>query len=251
MLQRPLKLDSRPLHDQAITAINRLIESGRFQPGDRLPREAELAEQLGISRSTLREALSQLESHGIVIRRHGVGTFVAAPARSVLAAGLEKLESLRSLAGRGGLDEERVAWEVDPMAAAEALAAALSVQPGSPLVRVQMTAAIEGCPFAYLDSCVPDHFVDFAELAAYPRGSLLDYLTERGRVSPAYTRSEVFAVAAGPHAARLRLAPAAPLLHLAETYYTGEGQPVARSLNFFLTDCFNFHIVRRVAAGGG
>jgi GntR family transcriptional regulator len=251
MLQSPIKRDSRPLYDQAIGAINTLIENGRFQPGDRLPPEDELAVRLGISRSTLREALSHLESHGIVIRRHGVGTFVAAPAGAMLAAGLEKLESLRSLAARVGLNEDRAAWEIDRLPATEARAAALAIQPGSPVVRVQMTAAVEGRLFAYLDAHVPDHFVNLDELAAYPKGSLLDYLTERGQVSLAYTRSEVFAVEAGKRVApRLRVPPRTPLLHLAETYYTDVGQPVAQSLNYFMTDCFSFHIVRRVAGSG-
>jgi GntR family transcriptional regulator len=250
MTQPALKATSRPLYNLAIATIEGLIESGHYQPGDRLPPEEELAGLLGISRSTLRETMSHLEGNGVVIRRHGVGTFVAAPARALLEAGLEKLESLRSLAARAGAAEERTGWEVETLVAPAPLAASLSVRPGSALVRVQMTAAIAGYPFAYLDGYVPEHFVDFDELRAYPTGSLLDYLIQRGQVSIAYTRSEVHSVEAGkPIAAHLGLKARAPLLHLDETYFTDVGHPVVRSFNYFMTNRFGFHIVRRVVAG--
>ena len=58
-------------------AISTEIEEGRFQPGDRLPPERRYAEQLGVSRGALREAIKTLEAEGRVITRHGVGVEVA------------------------------------------------------------------------------------------------------------------------------------------------------------------------------
>jgi GntR family transcriptional repressor for pyruvate dehydrogenase complex len=64
------------LSQQIVAQICQLIRQGRFRPGDRLPPERELSEQLQVSRASLREALRALEVSGIVEARHGGGTFV-------------------------------------------------------------------------------------------------------------------------------------------------------------------------------
>lgn len=61
---------------QVVTEICRLIRQGVYKAGDQLPPERELAEQLQVSRPSLREALRVLEMTGIVASRHGGGTFV-------------------------------------------------------------------------------------------------------------------------------------------------------------------------------
>lgn len=244
---RPLKLDTRPLYDRAIEALNEFIERGEYKPGDRLPSEEELAKQLGISRPTLREALGNLESSGVIVRRHGVGTFVASPARGNLQGGLEQLESLRSLAAQAGVNEERADWVVDTIFASDELASRLELERGAPLVYVQMTAKAEGCLFAYFKSYIPANYVDVGDLQGYSEGSLLDYLTERDELKISYTYSDLYAVAADQElAGRLEVAEGTPLLHLVELYYTETGQPVTVSLNYFVTDRLNFHILRRV-----
>ena len=57
-------------------AITEMIVQQRFRPGDRLPNELELAEELHVGRTTLREALRILSTRGLVEARRGVGTFV-------------------------------------------------------------------------------------------------------------------------------------------------------------------------------
>lgn len=58
--------------------IHKLVESGRFKVGSKLPTERALAEQLGVQRNAVRDALAVLESEGIVVRKIGSGTFVSA-----------------------------------------------------------------------------------------------------------------------------------------------------------------------------
>lgn len=70
---------SIPLYIQIADRLVSQIESGELSPGDRLPSERELSEKLGINRMTLRRALRVLESQGLVLRKHGVGTFVGEP----------------------------------------------------------------------------------------------------------------------------------------------------------------------------
>ena len=69
-------LDSDKLSGKAISQIEGLINSGALKPGDKLPPERELATQLRLSRSILREALKTLEGLGYIYRKPGGGTFV-------------------------------------------------------------------------------------------------------------------------------------------------------------------------------
>lgn len=72
----PAKLTRSRLSNQAADALKRAIVDGTYPPGARLPTEKALAESLGVTRLTVREALSQLSSAGFVDTRHGSGTYV-------------------------------------------------------------------------------------------------------------------------------------------------------------------------------
>ncbi|MDF2859258.1 MAG: GntR family transcriptional regulator, partial [Neobacillus sp.] len=71
-----IKLDSRHLYLQVIDRLKQDIDKGVYKEKEKLPSEFDLAKQLGVSRATLREALRILEEENVIIRRHGVGTFV-------------------------------------------------------------------------------------------------------------------------------------------------------------------------------
>ncbi len=65
-----------PLYHQLKQILRSEIERGTYKPSDRLPSEPEMIQLYGVSRITVRQALSELETEGIVIRRHGKGTYV-------------------------------------------------------------------------------------------------------------------------------------------------------------------------------
>jgi GntR family transcriptional regulator len=244
-----LRGDSRPLYAQTVDVLYALIQDGTFHAGAPLPAAEVLADQLGVSRSTLREAISYLEMDGLLVRRQGVGTYVAATPGAQVRGGLERLRSFRELAKMAG---RRVVEDLDRkvhlVPAGERESHALRLDSGAELVRVQVVEAIEGCRMAYLDSvapCVPD-LVDLETLNA-AEGSLLDYLVDYTDVPLAYTRSSLYAIDADEVlASHLQVGSGRSLLHLAETLYTEKGQPVAMSLNYFITDCFSFTINRRI-----
>ncbi len=71
--------DGLPLYLQLSSLIRRCIASGLVKPGDQLPSEAELCKHFAISRSTVRQALKELEEQGLILRRQGMGSFVAEP----------------------------------------------------------------------------------------------------------------------------------------------------------------------------
>ena len=76
------ELDPRgrmPLYEQLIASLARLIRQGDLAPGALLPPEPDLAASLGLSRQTVNQALTRLARRGLLIRRRGLGTFVAEP----------------------------------------------------------------------------------------------------------------------------------------------------------------------------
>lgn len=65
-----------PLYMQLSELLTREIAAGRWQPGERLPTEAALAQRLGVAIGTLRKALAELEARGLLLRRQGSGTYL-------------------------------------------------------------------------------------------------------------------------------------------------------------------------------
>jgi Transcriptional regulators len=74
--------------DEAIVRIRELITSGRINPGDRLPPEQDLATMLGISRSSLREAVKALSQARVLDVRRGDGTYVTSLEPDLLLSGM-------------------------------------------------------------------------------------------------------------------------------------------------------------------
>src|SRR5512142_1923715 len=127
---------SAPLAQQAADEILSGIRSGKLANGDGLlPSEAELSQRFEVSRATIREALAKLEHAGVIVRRHGVGTFVARP-QPVVGAGLEELESLETLARRIGLKTHMSKASIEERTASAAEAERLQLAPSDRVLSV-------------------------------------------------------------------------------------------------------------------
>jgi GntR family transcriptional repressor for pyruvate dehydrogenase complex len=89
----------RRAFDEIVAQVRGMVRSGELQPGDRLPAERVLAEQFGVSRNTVREALRMMEISGLVALRTGAGggAFVAKPDPGVAARGLADAFQLNGL----------------------------------------------------------------------------------------------------------------------------------------------------------
>ncbi|HEY77328.1 MAG TPA: GntR family transcriptional regulator [Thermoflexia bacterium] len=238
------QLDRRPLYVQVHDRLLAFIQESGMEPGERLPSESTLADQLGVSRATLREALRLLEEEGVIVRRHGVGTFVAANRH--LESGLERLESVLALAGRQGMETRMEDLEVRIVRADRSVAERLGTDPGVSLTYVSRTILVEDQPVAYLEDLVLTDWLSPDHLNAEFSGSVLDLL--RGlypqRVQEAL--AEITAVRAGRSLARrLGVSPGAALLLLEETLFDTTGAPVGFSRNYFVPERFRFHVVRR------
>src|SRR5919198_570539 len=82
---------------EIVEQVKAAIREGRLAPGDQLPPERDLTQQLGVSRVSVRDALRMLEAHGLVEVRVGArgGAFVTAPAPRLVGEGLPKNLLLR------------------------------------------------------------------------------------------------------------------------------------------------------------
>jgi GntR family transcriptional regulator len=245
--QAPLRADQRPLYAQASEALRELVLHGGYTAGDRLPSEIELSQRLGISRPTLREALRQLEEDGVIVRRHGVGTFVAA-SEPVIEAGLEVLESLDRIAERSGLSTGMSEARVEERAAVPDEIEGLGLQSDTPVTVVTRVIMADGERVAYLTDVVPQAYLRKSDLGLDFHGSVLDLLVARGWPALAHSRTELVAEAADAGLAQaLHIQRGAPLMKLVAQLFTADGQIVDYSISHFVPGYFRFHVVRRIA----
>lgn len=108
MLQAIEEIETQAVSDAISEHILKLISAGAFKPGDPLPPQRKLAAQLGVSLSSLREALRALAAVGIVEIKHGRGTFICAHATDALVKQLDWAVLLQSDETRELMEARRV-----------------------------------------------------------------------------------------------------------------------------------------------
>jgi GntR family transcriptional regulator len=213
-------------------------------PGDRLPTEPKLAEKLGVSRATLREAMRTFETQGLIQRRQGVGTFVVRPS-GVLDTGLELLESIESMAERTGLEVRMGAYEFARRAADSHESQLFGVKN---VLQVTRVIEAEERPIAYLVDILPGQALSDEELQEHFTGSVLDLLIKRGNPALSSSDTEIHAEAVDPEVSRaLRIQRGDVVLHFKSTLFASNNAVVACSLSYFLPGYFRFRVLRRVA----
>lgn len=235
---------SRPLYQSTTHALAEMLQ--QIAPGTALPSEPRLAKQLGVSRSTLREAMRPFEQLGLITRRQGVGTFVSA-APQVIEAGLERLVSIQRLAARLGLETSMGALGVERrLPTAEEVEAAGWAE-SEQVLHIERVILAEGRPVAFLVDVVPEGLLPEDSLGPQFRGSVLDIFLQRGQPTLDYSRTEITAVAAAPRIARrLQIQRGEVLLYMQADLFDADGRVVDHSLSYFLPGPFRFHVVRRV-----
>jgi GntR family transcriptional regulator len=242
---QPLRSNRDSLSNQAQQYLLGLVEGGTYQPGEQLPSEAQLAAQLGISRPTLREALLNLEQEGIIIRKHGVGTFVAPGYGQRLESGLERLESVLELAARTGMRLKFDALQVQEEAASRELCGRLQVPAGTPITHVKRVIVADGVPVAYMEDMLPTSILPAAVIDETFNGSVLDLLWQKQIAQAARAVADIVALNADAAlAGKLAIRPGQAVLLLEEVLFDVQGKAVGCSHNYFVPDFFRFHVVR-------
>ena len=237
-----------PLAQQVISEILAGLEANGLASADGLlPSEAELGRRYNVSRATIREALSRLEQRGVVVRRHGVGTFVVKPA-PIIETGLEQLESIDTLARRMGLETQMGEASIEERPATRHETEKLQVPPDSPVLSVSRVIMVGEQPVAYLVDVVAPELLRKSDLGEAFSGSVLDIFLQRGEPALSHSRTDITAEAADPAtAAKLGLRRGAMVLKLEAQLYARDGRVVDYSLSYFVPGYFRFHVVRRIA----
>lgn len=218
------------LHDQ--------ITSGRHAAGARLPSEPALAAEHGISRVTVRRALDLLVSEGMVLRRPGSGTFVqtGGAARPIVADLPNMLSALIEM-GRATAVRLLAFEYVHP---GSEIAAVLRLDPDERVQRSVRVRLIDGAPFSYLTTHVPERIgltYSEADLAATP---LLELVERSGLAVPERATQTISAALAGPETAEaLQLELGSALIALTRTVYDPADRGIEHLQAFYRPDRYS------------
>jgi GntR family transcriptional regulator len=216
---------------------------GSYPHGAKLPNEDDLAQRFGVSRATVREAVSGLVEAGYVTRRHGSGTYVTGtlPRRHALDMSVSYTRMIREAGMQPGL----VLLDRDEHPASAAEAEALQVPLGELLLAVERIRTADGRPVVYSRDRLPRHYA--------PAGDQLDaslyaVLESSGHPVHAASARLVPVVADERQAGLLRVEPGTPLLHIDQVDFDQTGHPVMLSAEWHLADAFELHVNRRASA---
>lgn len=236
----------RPLYVEVMEELERLIKGRKLQPGEKLPSVESLTEILGVSRSTVREALANLETQGLIVRKQGSGTFVSYSSGKGFIGGMERIEPFRQIANRAGINSEVISREVVRTYPDPEIAEALGVKPDTGLIKVEIVEAINGQPTMYLVDYIKETCGGEQTLSDWD-DSVLTYLVEICSPPLSHARTEIFAIGADKVAAsKLNIPEGKPIQYNVEIYFSSAGESMGLGHLFILTDNFHFFVNRRV-----
>ena len=219
---RPLSRTSAgTLYHQVLLGLTERIESGEVGVGDRLPSEADLVAEFGVSRTTARRALDELRRQGLVRREPGRGTFLASPR---LRSNLAYLHSFSEEIERWGYTPGVRLVSQEEGTADEEVAAWLGVEVGEKVMHVRRLRLADERPIFVCDSYLPIGRFPALRDADYGTVSLSRLLEERIGRRIEHARQWIGAAAAAPDVADLlETAPGVPVLKIRRiTCVTGD-----------------------------
>jgi len=221
-----------PAYQRIQSAIRKRIESGHLRTGDSVDSERDLAKIHQVSLMTARHALATLEREGIVERRRGIGTFVAAPRIhfNKLMSYTEQMASRSLTAGSKVLFAKVINDEQE-------IAARLALPPNTGVIKLERLRHASDQPFA-LETCYFSS-AEFPNLLSAPlqRESLFKILERDYQVELGYADEEVDATAADSKTAEfLGVGPGEPLLRIRQLIYSTTGKAVMYVLAFYRAD---------------
>ncbi|HEX4262467.1 MAG TPA: GntR family transcriptional regulator [Acetobacteraceae bacterium] len=141
-----------PRYERVFLQLRERILLGAWPAERPMPGEHDLAAQFSVSRITIRRALQRLEQQKLVSRRQGVGTFALSPAPKRTL----RLHGLLEAAVATGSGTELRLLGTSRIGATEEAAELLELPPGTPVREVRRLRAVDGTPYAYLVSWVPE-----------------------------------------------------------------------------------------------
>lgn len=229
----------------------RLID--RWDDSKSLPSESKLSEMIGVSRSTIREAISGLENSGILYKRHGIGTFIHKN-KGLIATSLENLRGvqniIKSLGKEIGLKEQKA----ELVKTDNDISESLRIPREKKILKITQVYLADKIPIligiSYIHpSITEDDFERFSKIVidGGKRGkSLFEVLEKNTNKTVQYAITRIEAVIAGSEKAKiLEIDKSQPLVYLYETHYDYKNFPLIVSKDYIDAKRFNLYLLRR------
>jgi GntR family transcriptional regulator len=235
---RPPVLDGTnptPLYLQLQKVIQTWLDAGKLKVDEALPSERDLAEQLGISRVTVRKAIAGLVDKGVLVQRWGSGTFIAPATR--VEQPLSRLSSFtEDMRARGLKPSARVLERISgPPSPAEAMALGLS--PGDKVSRLRRLRLAGDTPMAIEHAVIPARYLPDPHVVGH---SLYAALDARGHL-PRRALQRLHAVLLDEDQARLLdVVSGSPALYIERRSFLEGGEPVEFTASYYRGDAYDF-----------
>ncbi|MCA1053572.1 GntR family transcriptional regulator [Rossellomorea aquimaris] len=237
-----IKTDNRHLYLQVIDRLKKDIDAGVYKEKEKLPSEFDLSKQLGVSRATLREALRILEEESVIIRRHGVGTFVNA--KPLFTSGIEQLNSVSNMIIQAGMEPGTIFLSSSTQDATEDDLKRFQLEEEEDMILVERVRTANGEPVVYCVDKIPERIL--TRNFTHEDNSIFSVLEQREnrRITHAVAQIEPL----GYHdkiSPILHCEPETALLVLKQMHFDENDEPILYSVNYFRSDKFSFHVLRK------
>ncbi len=234
-----------PLYQQLKQQIRQAIESGAYPPNTAIPAERELIAQYGVSRITVRQAITDLVTEGLLYRRHGSGTFVAPPQVRPIAVTLSKLTGHVEELQLRGYEPRVLLLELGRAVMPSEVARALEREEGAEGWHLRRLVSVDGQPLMILDGYLP---LDLG-LSLTPedlQSTPIPLLLEKAGVQPEAGALQISARVSSPEeAAALGTEPGAALLLVTRVIRTAHAHPIEWSQALYRSDRYHYEVELR------
>ena len=211
-----------PLYYQLRTILLEKIRAGELKANDRLPAEDELAAQYGISKATVRQAISELAIAGLVRREQGRGTFVAEPK---ITQGPRELTSFTEEMRRHGLSSESKVLKQQVLKAEADVAERLGLPEAARVFQLKRLRLADGERMGIQTAYIPLELAPGLPGEDFASASLYEILAGYGLVA-AYAQETHFAMSLDARDARLLQVPeGSPGLAAERVTYLSNSRP--------------------------
>lgn len=230
-----------PLYRQLEAYLRELIMQKEYQDGKLLPGETELAQNLGVSRNTLRTAMDKLVSEGLIMRKQGVGTIVN---KAKIRTTLEKWNGFSDEMRSKGLKVQTVEQKVTWVEADRDIAFELGAREGRSVCCLTRLRAVDEKPAVLFISYFPAH-LHIRQDENFD-GKLYDILDRRYGVTPEVSDEEISAMAcAGWLSRKLDIDRGAPVLLRKRKVFAADGRLLELCYAYYRADQFVYSVKMR------
>jgi GntR family transcriptional regulator len=229
-------LGFRPLYQQVKDVLVKRIVDGAWQPGESLPNEFEIADDLGVSQGTIRKALNELEAEKFLVRRQGKGTYVASHDEARILFQFFKL--IPDSETRQFPDSRILGVEV--VAADAETSTVLGLRVGTRVVKIERLRSLAGSVCISERIHLPRPLFPGIEKRNLPN-NLYELYRRDFAVTVVRASEKLKAVAAKRHDSKhLGVEVGAPLLAINRTAFANNDRPVEWRVSLCRTDSMHY-----------